>query len=210
VSALYSDYILSELCEMASLMAPVLAPAVRAQFAKRLRSLRAQRGYERARHFAKSLGIEENRYTRYERAEVEPSLTLIYEICQKLAVTPNELLGFADGAARAKPAVAEPAVGGSAASEATVGSRTADLRVLAWQLASEAARLQAQARGADNSSSDPLRLVRDTGRLYSRLEQDPFGTVADIVNDPALQDVTGERKVKLAALIAAYTAGMSE
>ena len=210
MSALYSDYILSELCEMASLMAPVLAPAVRAQFAKRLRSLRAQRGYERARHFAKSLGIEENRYTRYERAEVEPSLTLIYEICQKLAVTPNELLGFADGEARAKPAASEPAVGGSAANEATVGSRTADLKALAWQLASEAAQLQAQARDADKVSSDPLRLVRDTGRLYSRLEQDPFGTVAGIVNDPALQDLTGERKVKLAALIAAYTAGMSE
>jgi len=195
---------------MASLMAPVLAPAVRAQFAKRLRSLRAQRGYERARHFAKSLGIEENRYTRYERAEVEPSLTLIYEICQKLAVTPNELLGFADGEARAKPAPTEPAPGGAAASEATVGSRGGDLRALAWQLASEAVQLQAQARGADKVSGDPLRLVRDTGRLYSRLEQDPFGTIADIVNDPALQDVSGERKVKLAALIAAYTAGMSE
>src|SRR5262245_14604001 len=174
---------------MASLMAPVLAPAVRAQFAKRLRSLRAQRGYERARHFAKSLGIEENRYTRYERAEVEPSLTLIYEICQKLAVTPNELLGFADGAAQPPTPSAEAPVPGSAAgSEAGANSRAADLRALAWQLASEAAHCQAEARGGAKPSGDPLRLVRDTGRIYSRLEQDPFGTVADLVNDPALQD----------------------
>src|SRR5215813_13865847 len=79
-------------------MPPVPAPAVRAEFARRLRTLRAQRGYERARHFAKALGIEENRYTRYERAEVEPNLTLLFEICQTLAVTPNELMGFADGA----------------------------------------------------------------------------------------------------------------
>lgn len=193
-------------------MAPILAPAVRAQFAKRLRALRAQRGYERARHFAKSLGIEENRYTRYERAEVEPSLTLIYEICQKLAVTPNELLGFADGAAQPPtPAAAEPLVAGSAAgSEAGANSRGADLRALAWQLASEAAHCQAEARGGAKPSADPLRLVRDTGRIYSRLEQDPFGTVADLVNDPALQDAPGERKVKLAVLIQAYTAGMSD
>jgi transcriptional regulator with XRE-family HTH domain len=40
------------------------------------------------------LGIEENRYTRYERAEVEPSLTLIHKICVTLQVSPNDLLGY--------------------------------------------------------------------------------------------------------------------
>jgi len=38
--------------------------------------------------------IEENRYTRYERAEVEPSLTVLLKICETLGVTPNDLLGF--------------------------------------------------------------------------------------------------------------------
>jgi transcriptional regulator with XRE-family HTH domain len=190
-------------------MAPILAPAVRAQFAKRLRALRAQRGYERARHFAQSLGIEENRYTRYERAEVEPSLTLIYEICQKLAVTPNELLGFADGEARPlKPMPLETAAAPALAGDTGTGG--ADLRALAWQLASEAAHIQAESRGAAKPANDPLRLVRDTSHIYSRLEQDPFGTVAEIVNDPALLEVAGERKVKLAALAQAYTEGMSE
>ena len=56
----------------AGAMAKALAPEVRARFAQRLKLLRVQKGYLRARYFAKSLGIEENRYTRYERAEVEP------------------------------------------------------------------------------------------------------------------------------------------
>ena len=74
-------------------MAQTLAPEVRARFAQRLKTLRTQRGFDRARYFAKSLGIEENRYTRYERAEVEPSLTLIHKMCETLQVSPNELLG---------------------------------------------------------------------------------------------------------------------
>ncbi len=191
-------------------MTGVLAPAVRAQFAKRLRSLRAQRGYERARHFARSLGIEENRYTRYERAEVEPSLTLIYEICQKLAVTPNELLGFNDlEADRDRPAGLAEAPAGALQGLSDKGEGSAELRALAWQLATEAAQVQAE-RGRTKPSSDPLRLVRETSRIYSRLAQDPFRTVAEIVDDPLLQETNAERKVKLAALIEAYTAGMSE
>jgi len=190
-------------------MASISAPAVRAEFARRLRALRAQRGFERARHFAKALGIEENRYTRYERAEVEPNLSLIFEICQKLAVTPNELLGFGEVADAGRPAVldAAPPLRGDGRPAGEAGP---DLRALAWQLATEAAHVKAELRGSPKTAADPLRLVRDTGRLYSRLEQDPFGTVAEIVDDPALQDGDGERKVKLAALIEAYTAGMSE
>ena len=74
-----------------------LAPPVRAAFAKR----RVEGGYARARRFAHALGIDENRYTRYERAEAEPDLTLIYKICETLRVTPDELFGFAHDAKRA-------------------------------------------------------------------------------------------------------------
>ena len=183
-------------------MALHLAPTVRNEFAKRLRALRAERGYERARHFAKALGIEENRYTRYERAEVEPSLTLIQAICQKLGVTPNELLGVGEPTLDMKQA---PVV--AAATEPSTSG--AELKALAWQLATEAAQVKAESAGRGKPGSDPLGVVRDTGRLYSRLEQDPFGTVTEIVGDPALQDLSAERKVKLAALIEAYTAGMS-
>ena len=38
-------------------MAQMLAPEVRSQFAQRLKTLRTQRGFDRARYFAKSLGI---------------------------------------------------------------------------------------------------------------------------------------------------------
>ena len=88
-------------------MAKILAPEVRSQFAKRLKTMRVERGFERARYFAKALGIEENRYTRYERAEVEPSLTLIHKMCEVLKVTPNELLGFSDRVAFG-PGFSEP------------------------------------------------------------------------------------------------------
>ena len=70
------------------------APEIRLQFAKRLKLLRTEKGFTHARAFAKALGIEENRYTRYERAEVEPSLTLIHRMCQTLQVSPNDLLAF--------------------------------------------------------------------------------------------------------------------
>ncbi|MFN3625454.1 MAG: helix-turn-helix domain-containing protein [Hyphomicrobium sp.] len=71
-------------------------PKVRAAFAKRLREQRIRSGYKNARNFAHAIGIEENRYTRYERAEVEPDLTLIKRICDVLDVTPDHLLGFND------------------------------------------------------------------------------------------------------------------
>jgi ribosome-binding protein aMBF1 (putative translation factor) len=47
------------------------APEERLQFAKSLRRLRSERGYFQ-RDFAQALGIDVNRYSRYERAEVEP------------------------------------------------------------------------------------------------------------------------------------------
>jgi hypothetical protein len=45
------DYILCAICETASVMPEVLAPNVRAQFAKRLKIIRTQRGFDRARYF---------------------------------------------------------------------------------------------------------------------------------------------------------------
>src|SRR6185437_16407342 len=112
-------------------MAPVPAPAVRAEFARRLRALRAARGFERARYFAKALGIEENRYTRYERAEVEPSLTLIHKMCEVLRVTPDELLGFPEHKNSLLPSFAEDPAEYLARNE-TAPERHVEL--LAWRL----------------------------------------------------------------------------
>ncbi|MBS0244706.1 MAG: helix-turn-helix transcriptional regulator, partial [Proteobacteria bacterium] len=52
-------------------------PLARAEFARRLRELRIPRGFRTARSLARALEIDENRYTRYERAEVEPDLDMI-------------------------------------------------------------------------------------------------------------------------------------
>ena len=76
----------------------LVVPEARAAFASRLRERRVQSGYARARNFAKALGIEENRYTRYERGE--PDVTLIQKICEALRITPDELFGYEGPAMR--------------------------------------------------------------------------------------------------------------
>jgi transcriptional regulator with XRE-family HTH domain len=193
-------------------MAQTLAPEVRSRFAQRLKSLRTQRGFDRARYFAKSLGIEENRYTRYERAEVEPSLTLIHKMCETLRVSPNELLGFAelthhDGSAgvglalaSAEDVLREP--GGE-----TGGKGTDAVSSLAWSLAAEAAAIR-HGRNKPKAAADPLAALHETSALFSALQAEPFATVAAILGDAAHKDIGAEHKTRLAELIHAYTDGV--
>ena len=167
-------------------MAQMLAPEVRSQFAQRLKNLRTQRGFDRARYFAKSLGIEENRYTRYERAEVEPSLTLIHKMCETLRVSPNELLGF--------PSVAYRRCAGSFESarrereprrrRGRSGKAARPVGSLAWNLASEAVAIRHRHARDPKRPADPLALLRETGALFQRLQSEPFDTVAEILDDP--------------------------
>ena len=180
-----------------------LAPEVRSQFAQRLKEMRVQSGFPRARYFAKSLGIEENRYTRYERAEVEPSLTLIHKMCETLRVSPNELLGFAETGGLPMSGLAESALreDGAAAEDA----RTRQLGLLAWRLASEAVAIGKKHHTTAKASADPLATTRETARLFQMLQNDPFGTVAEIAADDALKNLDSERKTDLADLIEAYT-----
>jgi transcriptional regulator with XRE-family HTH domain len=56
-----------------------------------------QKGFATARSFAHTLRVEENRYTRYERAKVEPDLTLLETMCEALDVSADELLGVSAG-----------------------------------------------------------------------------------------------------------------
>ena len=72
-----------------------LSSQARLAFATRLRERRLAAGYLRAAPFAAALGLEEYRYMRYERAEVEPSLALIQRLSEVLNTTPDELLGVA-------------------------------------------------------------------------------------------------------------------
>jgi transcriptional regulator with XRE-family HTH domain len=197
-----------EICETASVMAKTLAPEVRSLFAKRLKDMRLRSGFPRARYFAKSLGIEENRYTRYERAEVEPNLTLIHKMCETLRVSPNELLGFAEYAGTVQlPAFSEDVSTENLAAE-DAGARR--LGLLAWRLASEAVAIRNRQRAKSKAAADPLAMTRDTGKLFRKLQSDPFGTVAEIAADDALKDLDPLRKAELAQAIAAFTDGVSQ
>ena len=164
--------------------------------------MRVQSGFLRARYFANSLGIEENRYTRYERAEVEPSLTLIQKMCETLRVSPNELLGFAESC-MALPAAgfAENRSRETAIAEAAATARHPDL--LAWRLASEAVAVRSKQRARRKGVERSAGTTRETGSLFQQLQSDPFGTVAEIVADDALKDLDSERKTEFAELIAA-------
>jgi transcriptional regulator with XRE-family HTH domain len=192
-------------------MPDVLAPNVRSQFAKRLKIIRTQRGFDRARYFAKSLGIEENRYTRYERAEVEPSLTLIHKMCATLHVTPNELLGFSEfndeGAFQSAPGLAEsPASAGKPQGQAAGNGNAGSL---AWRLASEAVAIRSEQASRGKSPEDPLANFRETGALFQKLQAEPFSTVAEIVDDPAVKAAAAARKTAIAELIRAFTESVS-
>jgi transcriptional regulator with XRE-family HTH domain len=186
-------------------MAKALAPATRVRFAQRLKALRAERGHLRARYFARSLGIEENRYTRYERAEVEPDLTLIHKMCEVLKVTPNELMGFAETGGNAMaPAFAEDAseFGGADRLDRQLG-------VLGWRLATEVVAIRKE-RGRSKGDADPLASARETGKLFRQLKSDPFGTVALIAADESLKKLDAKRKGELAESIKQFIAIASQ
>lgn len=193
-------------------MPETLAPDVRSQFAKRLKIIRTQRGFDRARYFAKSLGIEENRYTRYERAEVEPSLTLIHKMCATLHVTPNELLGFSEfndaGAFQPAPGMGE-APSESRMQPPSHGNGQTHVSSLAWKLASEASAIRGEQGSRGKANDDPLAAVRDVATLFQRLQSEPFAAVAEVANDPAVKSAAPARKAAIADLIRAYTESVS-
>ena len=68
----------------------------RTRFGLRLKELRLEAGFKTARSFAQALDMQENRYTRYERGEVEPNLFNIGKMCRLLGVDANRLLGLTD------------------------------------------------------------------------------------------------------------------
>ena len=171
-------------------MAQMLAPEVRSQFAQRLKSLRTQRGFDRARYFAKSLGIEENRYTRYERAEVEPSLTLIHKMCETLRVSPNELLGFADlRHLRAASGLCRGVAGGNRRAGRRQGADP--VSSLAWNLAAEAVAIRHEHGARSKAPADPLAMLRETGALF---QQSAERAVRDGGRDPQRCCPEGRRR----------------
>jgi transcriptional regulator with XRE-family HTH domain len=208
------DYFPRAICETASAMAQ-LAPEVRSQFAKRLKLMRTQRGFQRARYFARSLGIEENRYTRYERAEVEPNLTLIHKMCETLRVSPNELLGFSE-LRHERPFEFAPGLAEGAPSEIAhaprrdVANLGADaVSALAWRLAGEMIAIRHEQTGK-KAAGDALETMRETGALFRSLQARPFDTATEFASDPALERIDGKRRAAFARLIRSFTNSISD
>lgn len=178
--------------------------SAREHFAQRLRSLRVPRGYRTARSFAQALGIDENRYTRYERAEVEPDLGLLQRICELLVITPNELLGHCDPA-RADPdnplLATEPASGPSHSDASAIPLL---IQTSAWKLACGVAELKCAASPNGTTSSDteaPLELYRLASPLYAELERRPFDVIRRIIQDPSVVLAPPEKAAKIHQLI---------
>lgn len=169
-------------------------PEARRDFSTHLRELRVPRGYRTARSFARALGIDENRYTRYERAEVEPDLDMIRRICQLLAVTPNDLLGAPsaslglDGsAALAADADAATSTGRSPMHQPAPEARARSIATASWQLAETVIAVRtSHADATNNTPPTPARGLEAlslTGTVYRDLMQQPFETISTISAD---------------------------
>ncbi len=179
----------------------------RSRFAHRLRAIRIPRGFKTARSFARALGIDENRYTRYERAEVEPDLQLLLRICELLKATPNDLLcdtigsssamiphGFAEVPAQsfeAKPSTPAHSNGGHSEDER---------KAVAWQLAEAVALLKANAHNGSATTLSAIEKLRLIGPVFAKLEADPFSFLANLPNELDGISLDGEAEARIGTL----------
>ena len=172
--------------------------SVRVLFGSRLRALRSAGGYATARAFARRLGIEENRYTRYERGEVEPDLGLIAQICEQLQVTAAELLPV--GANDTLPSVR-----GFSEAAPVMMTATPDKhdhrRQLAWRLAERLSSIESHA-GEGNATTDHFAELRRTAAIFAAIDRDPFAFAARVTADTRIADLPPTDRDGIAALLA--------
>lgn len=179
-------------------------------FARRLKEIRIQKGFSTARSLANSLGIDENRYTRYERAEVEPDLHLIGRMCDVLGVHPNDLLLVSERATRTvngngMNAVERP--NGHSLNGALQGGPPGDghsvVDGLAWKLGCLVARVRVPrdgGNGAADGNGAGLAFLQAATALYGELTRNPFRAIGDIVKDPAVLATDAETQAQIDAL----------
>jgi transcriptional regulator with XRE-family HTH domain len=208
--AVISSYRFVMLCEKAPMTTqtpiPTPVPAVREHFAKRLKELRIPRGFPTARSLSRALGIDENRYTRYERAEVEPDLSLLLKICGLLRASPNDLLiptGFDEAqrsfAVEPTPEPANFRSNGAKPSPA-VAADPMRRRAIAWQLASELVGCGAIAPNPA-ATTEPLARLQQIKTLFSEIEADAFGTIGTVLDHGRLETVATTDAAKISALV---------
>lgn len=186
------------------------------RFNEILRNRRVTAGFRAARDFSEALGINENRYSRYERGTSEPSLSMLITISQLLNTTPNDLLGFSasqttvsSGAPGFENVDAPtPYVPHEAARDAeepalvagaTLRLNSRDrLDILTWQLADAyATEIEARARapGKKSGRGDAERLPR-VAKIFARLKDEGLAALSRLLTSAEFAAApAGARKV---------------
>jgi transcriptional regulator with XRE-family HTH domain len=191
-------------------MTTMSPPTARRQFARRLREFRIDRGFKTARSLARALGIDENRYTRYERAEVEPDLVLIQRICETLRVTPNDLFGTGDEARgiETQHQARTMVVGFTDDTPTLRAEASPDPRVsrdtITWTLACAVAELQAKSEAPHVADGSPLATLQRAARLFADLERRPFAAVSEILLMPPVACATQGDAQRIGQLVEVF------
>ncbi|MEM7750556.1 MAG: helix-turn-helix transcriptional regulator [Pseudomonadota bacterium] len=183
------------------------------RLSKRLKSLRQARGFKTARSFASQLDIHENRYTRYERAEVEPDLELLVKFCSVLRITPNDLLSeaieFASPPGNALTEAAgfrEAGQGSFASSAGNQASNQADNRFAAEVMALSTLLAEIELDYQNNGSASPADTLRRSGELYEKIMASPFSVLPSIGAQIPIHSADLEKQAQVAAQIKAILA----
>ena len=61
-------------------------------FAQELHKARIRAGFRFAAGFADAVGLEPHTYRKYERGDCRPNFEVLVRICDKMGITPNDLL----------------------------------------------------------------------------------------------------------------------
>ena len=157
------------------------------RLSKRLKSIRQARGFKTARSFASKLEIHENRYTRYERAEVEPDLELLVKFCSILKITPNDLLSETIEMASEPASAAMEASGFTESNQTSFNSETArepdDLtanRFAAEVMALSTLLAEISLKHQSAEAPTPADTMKMSGDLFKQIMDNPFSVLPDI------------------------------
>lgn len=173
-----------------------------------MKAIRVPKGYRTARSFARALDIDENRYTRYERAEVEPSLDLLLRICELLGATPNDLLcdyigtpSTIQGAAGfAEDRTLSPLAGEMLPGRASNEEHKTRTDATAWLLATELATLQTRQDAIEGEIS-PFRRLELTSEIFHKVKTSPFALFAGLAAELRTCQADMETQTRIYALV---------
>ncbi len=184
------------------------------RLSKRLKTLRQARGFKTARSFASQLDIHENRYTRYERAEVEPDLELLVKFCSVLRITPNDLLSetidfvSGPGGPLAEAAGFRETGQGTfvASSPSAASSGQADNRLAAEVMALSTLLAEIELEHQIKGSASPADTLSRSGEWYEKIMASPFSVLPSIGTQVPIHSADLEKQAQVAAQVKAILA----